>query len=109
MMAGDQQESETSPSETPTSVVKTAVNSVKEGVKTAAVEEVVKTVVDTEHDSLITYPTFENPWDFSDLILNLDDRKFHVHKVSQSGKGGGGCYQPLAKVKYQQTTALNNM
>lgn len=63
MMAGDQQEkSENSSSKTPT-----AVDPPKS--------------VDPEHDSLIAYPTFEKPWDFSDLILNLDDKKFHVHKA----------------------------
>ena len=76
MMAGDQLDNEVS-SEIPAAV---------DVVKTAVLEEGVKVAIDPEHDSLITYPTFEQPWDFSDLILNMDDRKFHVHKVSQPGR-----------------------
>ena len=27
------------------------------------------------------YPTFSEPWEFSDLVIAACDKKYHVHKV----------------------------
>ena len=41
-------------------------------------------VASTTNDSLVGLPDFSEPWKFSDVVLVVEDQKFHVHRSTLS-------------------------
>ena len=57
----------------------------------------------TTNDSLVGPPDFSEPWKFSDVVLVVEDQKFHVHRSTLS------MWSPVFETMFTSTFKEKNM